>query len=137
MVVKQVRGDIFSSPHPHIVFAVNTEGYNDAGFAGAVSGRYWSELANTGKKKLGDVLHKTVGDKTFHAVVCHSLDRGGWDNTPQIVEKALNELDIPKDETVGVVLMGSGMIGQMQGADVRAILSAMERSKKSVTVYSL
>mgnify|MGYP001602394008 CR=1 FL=1 len=58
MIVNTTRGDVFQAPHKHIAFAVNTEGYNDAGFAGAVSSRYWPELANTGTKKLGDALMK-------------------------------------------------------------------------------
>jgi len=41
MIVNMVRGNIFETPHSRIAFAVNTEGSNDAGFAGQVSSRYW------------------------------------------------------------------------------------------------
>ena len=34
MVVKTIQEDIFNTEAKHIAFAVNTEGYNDAGFAG-------------------------------------------------------------------------------------------------------
>ena len=56
MVVKTVQDDIFNSKAKHIAFAVNTEGYNDSGFAGQVSRKYWNELANCGEHELGTVL---------------------------------------------------------------------------------
>ena len=72
MIVDTIRGNVFDTPHNHIAFAVNTEGYNDAGFAGQVS-RQWKELSSTGGNKLGEVLSKKIGNKTFHALVCLSL----------------------------------------------------------------
>lgn len=138
MLVDAQRGDIFGTTHIHIVFAVNTEGYNDAGFAGLVSSRYWPQLADTGGNKLGDVLIKQVGDhRTFHALVCHELSGTGWKQTPHYVEECLNKLDVPEDETLGVVLMGSGPIGQMGGADVFAIIGSIARSKRKAAIYTL
>lgn len=137
MIIDTVRGDALRAPHKHIVFAVNAEGYNDAGFAGLVSSRFWPELANTGGNRLGDVLKKQMGGRTFHAIVCHELKRDGWSRTPQIVEEGVNKLDIPAEETIGVVLMGGGLVGQMSGADTYAVLGALARSNKRVTVYTL
>ncbi|MDO4962773.1 MAG: hypothetical protein Q4E75_01555 [bacterium] len=48
MIIKTVQDDIFNSEAKHIAFAVNTEGYNDSGFAGQVSDKYWNELAICG-----------------------------------------------------------------------------------------
>lgn len=135
MIVNRVRGDVFKTPLKHIAFAVNAEGYNDSGFARAVSSKYWFTLEHTGGNKLGEVLHHTSKGKTFHALVCHELKANGWAQTPQLVEQGLNS--IPGNEEIAVVLMGSGFIGQMAGADINAILGAMERSKKRVHVYSL
>lgn len=137
MIVDTIRGDVFKASHAHIAFAVNTEGFNDAGFAGAVSSRHWNELANTGKKKLGDVLSKNGKGKTFHALVCHSLGGDGWNKTAETVTKCLDSLDVPDTETIAVVLMGAGMVGQMGGADVYSILGGMARSKKRLAVYTL
>lgn len=137
MIVNTIRGDVFQTPYKHIAFAVNTEGYNDAGFARAVSFRYWPELANTGGNNLGDVLTKKVNDKTFHALVCHSFGGDGWKLTAETVTKCLDSLNVPDNETVAVVLMGAGVIGQMGGADVFSILGGMARSKKRVAVYTL
>lgn len=136
MIVNRVRGDIFAASQKHIAFAVNTQGYNDAGFAGQVSSRIWPKLEKTGGNNLGDVLTHKNGNKTYHALVCHSLDEGGWDETPRIARECLDKIDAPDDEEIAVVLMGSGPVGMMQGADVNAILAGMERSKKKLVVYT-
>lgn len=136
MILDRVRGDIFAAPQKHIAFAVNTQGYNDAGFAGQVSSRVWPELENTGGNELGEVLKHPYGTKTYHALVCHSLDGGGWDETPRVAKECLDKLDVPDDEEIAVVLMGSGPVGMMQGANVEAILAGMETSKKKLVVYT-
>lgn len=137
MIVSTIRGDIFKSWHKHIAFAVNTEGFNDAGFAGAVASRFWPELANTGAKNLGTVISKNIKDRTFHALVCHSLGGEGWRKTGEIVTECLDSLDVPEEVVIGIVLMGAGMIGQMGHADIFSILGGMARSNKKVTVYTL
>lgn len=137
MIAKRVRGDILETPLRHIAFATNTEGFNDGGFAGVVSSKYWPDLVITGPKNLGEVLSYECEDKTFHALVCHSLKLRGWEKTPEAVAKCLDSLPVSDDESVAVVLMGSGEIGQMQGADVPAILDALARSRKKLVLYTL
>jgi len=136
MIIRKERGNIFGTNCKHIIFAVNTEGINDAGFAGQVSGNYWPALAHIGPKPLGTVLSiKEEGGKTFHAIVCHSL-RKGWQKAPKMVEECLNNFDVPDDEPIASVQIGGGLIGQMSGADFPAIIQAMERSKKSIVLYT-
>jgi len=137
MIVNTTRGDVFRAPNKHIAFAVNTEGFNDAGFAGAVSSRYWPELANTGAQNLGTVLRHNANDKTFYALVCHSLGGNGWKKTAETVTKCLDKIEVSDDKTIAIVLMGAGMVGQIGGADVFSILGGMARSKKKVAVYTL
>ena len=135
-VLNIVQGDIFKSNHRHIVFAVNTEGANDAGFAGEVSRRYWPSLATIGNTPMGTVRSKRVDVRTFHAVTCHSLrDQNGWLETPDVVRRALDEIDT--EDTIGVVAIGAGMIGAMTGANPEAIIEGMNRSNKNVIVYHL
>ena len=134
MIVKRVQGDVFKAAQKHIAFAVHTAGFNDSGFAGQVSSRFWSELENTGGNRLGEILSHQAGGKTFHALVCHELKVDGWSQTPQLVESCLNS--IPGNDEIAVVLMGSGFVGQMGGANTQAILAAMDRSSKRVHVYT-
>lgn len=138
MILETIRGDIFESPHKHIIFAVNTEGFNDAGFAGLVAYRYWPELANTGPQIIGTVLSKESDERVFHAVVCHSLSgEPGWNQAPETVRRCLDELDVPEEEVVGAVLVGAGLIGMMSGANPHAIHDAMNNSNRQLKVYHL
>ena len=66
MIIGLVRGDIFGTPLSNIVFAVNSDGINDSGFAGQVSRRFWPELAYIGPQPLGTVLTRTNG-KTYQS----------------------------------------------------------------------
>jgi hypothetical protein len=138
MIVERIRGNVFETICRHILFGVNTEGVNDTGFAGQVSRRVGKRLADTGGNSLGEVLKFQAGGKVYHAVVCHSLSpRPGWTMTSQIIEKALNDLQVDDDEPIAAVLMGGGIIGQVTGADIDSHLAAIERSSKAVYVYSL
>lgn len=137
MITNKIKGDIFKSAHKHIVFAVNIQGVNDAGFAGLVARRHWPELAMIGPSEMGTVHRHDSKDKSFHAVVCHSLGDEGWRGAPKHIEQALNQIPAKDGEEIGVVMMGAGPVGQAQGADVDANLAAMEKSKNKVVVYSL
>lgn len=132
-----VRGDIFDTPHRHIAFAVNMEGDSNYGFARAVAKRGWPELAQIVPRKLGETVSKQCGDKTYHALVCHSLQAGGWAEAGMWVTTCLDSLDVPDDETIAIVFIGNGDIGRILGADTASILDGMRRSKKKLVVYSL
>lgn len=135
MIIGTKRGDILASPYTHILFAVNSEGVNDAGFANVVARKYWPELARTGPQELGTVLTKKVeGGRVLHALVCHSLKRGGWKNAQGWVEKCLETLDLPQQSAI--LLIGSSQLGLQQGADVFGILGAMARSRHQLIVYT-
>ena len=136
MIIDTRRGNIFESPFTHIIFAVNTQGVNDAGFAGQVSSRFWPELASIGQHQLGEHLtYQGKDGRFYHALVCHSLDAGGWDESPQAITQALDACDLP--EHSAMVLAGSGMVGRMQGADVYAILGGIARSRHKIVLYTL
>ena len=135
MVVKAVQEDIFNTDANHIAFAINTEGYNDAGFAGKISSKYWNELANCGEHELGSVLSKTVGNKTFHALVCHSLKNGWGENQADIIKECFDK--IPSNgEEVATIAIGTGFIGMMTGADFRKIVCGMHDSKQKIVLHS-
>ena len=135
MVIKTVNDDIFNTDAKHIVFAANTEGYNDCGFAGLVSSKYWDELANCGYHELGTVLSKTVGDKTYHALVCHSLHNDWGKNQAAIIKECFD--NIPSNgEPVATIAIGTGLIGVLSGANFRQIVCGMHDSKQQVILYA-
>jgi hypothetical protein len=136
MIVDIVRGDVFKSAYKRIAFGVNTQGYNDAGFAGVVSERFWRKLANTGEKKpLGHVYSNKVEGYELYAMICHSLEKDGWKDTPKALEQCLAK--IPHGDPIACVLVGGGPIGQMGGADVLMNMGALARSEHRVVVYTL
>lgn len=135
MVVKTVQDDIFNSEAKHIAFAVNTEGYNDAGFAGQISSKYWNELANCGEHEIGTVLSKTVGDKTFHALVCHSLHNGWGENQAEVIKKCFDKIPA-NGEPIATVAIGSGFVGTLSGANFRQIVCGMHDSEQKIMLHA-
>ena len=135
MIVRAVQDDIFNSEAKHIAFAINTEGLNDSGFAGQVSGKYWNELANCGEHELGTVLSKKVGDKTFHALVCHSLNNGWGENQSEIIRECFDKIPV-NGESIATIAIGTGFIGMLDGVDFRQILCGMHDSKQQITLYA-
>lgn len=138
MVKELIRGDIFSTPDKHIIFAVNVAGDNSDGFASLVAERYWPELIDTGGNKLGEVLVHTSQDKTFYAIVCHSFHyKTGWADAPAIIEKAINDMSFPESEEASIVMIGTGYTGMQLGAPTKEIAEVMKRCNKTLNVYSL
>jgi len=135
MLVKTVQGDIFNSEAKHIAFAVNKEGYNDAGFAGQVSSKYWNELANCGLHEIGTVLSKKVGDKTFHALVCHSLENGWGENQAEVIKECFDKIPT-NGEPVATIAIGTGFVGMMSGANFRQIICGMHDSEQQVMLHA-
>jgi len=140
MITKRYEGrDVLKSVFRHIVFGTNIQGCNISGFAGQVASKKWPELEECGAHELGTVLTKECPpNRAFHAIVCHSSEKDdiGWKHAPEIIEIALNALEIPDGEEIACVLMGGGYVGKAMGADTEAIKAAMERSNKKIVLYS-
>lgn len=135
MVVKTVQDDIFNSEAKHIAFAVNTEGYNDAGFAGQVSSKYWNELVNCGSHEIGTVLSKKVENKTFHALVCHSLENGWGENQAEVIKECFDKIPA-NGEPVATIAIGTGFVGMMSGANFRQIVCGMHDSEQQILLHA-
>ncbi|HIS90137.1 MAG TPA: hypothetical protein IAC20_00560 [Candidatus Faecisoma merdavium] len=135
MIIKTIQEDIFDSKSKHIAFAINTEGYNDSGFAGQVSHKYWNELAICGEHKIGTVLSKTVGEKTFHALVCHSLHDGWGKNQADVIKKCFDKIPA-NGEPIATIAIGTGFIGMISGANFRQIICGMHDSKQKIMLHA-
>ena len=137
VITRTIRGNVFTSGCRNVAFGVNAEGHNHAGFAGLIASRYWPGLAHPGQKSLGDVMTHQAEPYTFHALVCHFAEPGGFSQTPTIITRCLDALPVADDLEIACVMVGGGPVGQMAGADVDAILEGIRRSRKRVAVYSL
>src|SRR3989337_332084 len=137
MIVNVIRGDVLNSKFKKIAFGVNTEGYNDAGFAGLIAKKFWPEIIVTGKIKLGEVMAKKAYSRTFYALVCHSLSKNGFEQTPQAITQCLDKIKLPKTDEIAIVLVGNGVLGRMANADIFSILGGIAQSEKKAVVYTL
>lgn len=137
MITRCIHSNVFNTQVKHIAFAINTEGYNDAGFAGQVSGKYWPELAHCGYHELGTVLTKKVGDMTFHAMVCHSLNDGWGEPEEQrrIIKECFDKIPV-KGQTIATIAIGTGFVGMMSGADHKQITYGMMDSNKKIYLHA-
>ena len=135
MLKKVILKDIFEAEEKHIAFSINTEGYNDACFAADVAKKYWPGLERTDKKELGDVITKKVGDKTYYAIVCYSL-QNGWDsNTTEIIKKCFDEIET-NGEPLATIPIGTGYAEWLKDANFREIIQGMQESKQNIVMYS-
>lgn len=132
MIIMNKTGNILDGPEKRIAFAVNTEGANDAGFAGMVSCMFWPELAQIGPTKLGTVLVKETNGYTFYALCCHSL-RLGWQNQKEVIRRCFDAIE--SDEPIASIKIGTGLIGALSGADFKLIHEGMEESLKEIILY--
>jgi hypothetical protein len=137
MVIEKITGDIFETDSRHIAFAVNVEGINDSGFAGLVTIEIWPEMRYTKVLKLGEAYRHETDDKTYWALVCHSLLENGWEDAPSHLKKCIDEMEVPESEPIAIVKVGAGPVGRAMGADVMALHVAMSASNKRLRVYSL
>lgn len=153
MILDIVRGDVLAGDAP-VIFAVNYEGFNDAGFAGVVARRFWPGVESLGRSLPGQVHRHTTADRDFFAVACHGLQSGEWDMEaitagldliagqmqkaptafwPVSLEQAHRE----RHRMPGAVWMGRGLVGGLTGVDPNQVLAAMAQSRLPLNVYYL
>ena len=135
MIVKTIQDNILRSNEKHIAFAINTEGYNNDGFAGQVAIKYWPELAKCGEHEIGTVISKTVGNKNFHALVCHS-SKNGWGNEQSEVIKACFDKIPANGEPISTIAIGTGYNDIISGADFKQIVYGMETATNNIILYA-
>ncbi len=137
MINKTLHGNIFDTEAEHIAFSINAEGAVGGGFDGQVIEHGWSELSKCGANPIGTVFSKKIGDKTYHALVTHSL-RNGW-GTPEEqrenTRKCFDNIQVPEGTEISSIAIGTGFIGVMSGASPKHIVCGMCDSKANITLY--
>lgn len=134
MLKKVILKDIFEAEEKHIAFNINTEGYNDECFAADVAKRYWPEIEKSGKNKLGEVIPKKVGDKTYYAIVCYSLN-DEWKNTREIIKECFDKIET-NGEPIATIPIGTSYPDRLTHANFREILQGIQDSKQHIVIYS-
>jgi hypothetical protein len=132
MIIATKRGDILNNDERRIAFAINTEGVTNDNWAGIIAQRYWPDLAKIGKTKLGTVLTKKTEGIELFALCCYSLQYG-WHDQEGIINKCFN--DIPGDEPIASVAIGTDFFDIKSGANVDLIQAGMHTSDKKIILY--
>ena len=135
MIIGKKIGDIFTTDDKHVIFALNTEGVNDCGFADQVAIRGFEEILSTGGNKLGEVLDKEINGITYHGIVCYSR-HNGWEGPPEIILKAINNMKFDGKASI-LPICCSGFIAIVKKAPVSDIFKAFEDSNKELTIWSM
>ena len=132
MIITTKRGDILNNCERRIAFAINTEGILSSEFASLIARRYWHDLGRVGQTKLGEVLiHEQEGIQ-FFGLCCYSL-RNGWFDQEGTINKCFN--DIPGDDPVASVAIGTSYFDINSGANIDLIQAGMETCDKKIILY--
>ena len=142
MITRTICDDIFKTEAKHIAFALNTEGSVECGFARELSEKYWPELEFCGKNELGTILSKKVGNKTFHALVCHSCANRWNEDQGEIIRECFDKIPT-NGEPIATVAIGTGYASIFDitikklpnAADYKQIICGMHDSIQVVFYY--
>lgn len=88
----------------------------------------------------GSVLTFNLDEsRKLHMIICHKLGLDGWVEAEKYLRFGLDHLDQynDQDRKYSMVNVGTGMIGQRDGANPSAMLCAMANSHLSVMLYVL
>ena len=132
-MIKNVKfGSIFNCKEKHVIFAINKEGISDSTYTKKLVNMGFNELEASDSNKLGSVISKNIGDKTYHAISCYSL-RFGWENAKEYLHKGLDNLNINED--VAIVEIGNEPTQKALGADYIEMKKEMQNSSKKLVLY--
>ncbi len=80
--------------------------------------------------KLGSVISKKIGDKVYHALVCHSLENGWGKNQAEVIKQCFDNIDIDDSEEIASIAIGTGFVGMLTGANPREIVCGCAIQRK-------
>lgn len=134
MIIQELCGDIRTTTHKHVVFALNKEGFNNSGFAAQIAKDGFQEILKTEKKEFGDYITKTIDGINYWGIVCYSKKKNGWDNSPKAILETLNKLPF-NEENVSILAIGSSISELSQGAPWNKIHKALEMCNINLTIW--
>jgi hypothetical protein len=136
MIVDIVEGDITAPENTaDIIIGMNS-------LLGDVTGigrPFVNTLKTTHPIQLGCVLSFEFDDsRQLHMIICHHIGMGGWEGSDMHVRFGLDYLWQKPEHALrkfSIVKIGSGRVGQRDGANSAAILTAMTTSFLPVTLF--
>lgn len=135
MIIKTKNENILKSEANHIAFVINTNGTKDTAFAEEIANTYWPELKRVNNKSIGDVISKTIDNKTFYALVCYSQEKGWMDDQADIIKQCFDSIST-NGEPISTIAIGTRFVERIQGADFGQIICGMHDSEKEIVLYN-
>jgi hypothetical protein len=135
MISQIIPGDItLRANESDIIIGMNTE-------LGEVTGiglNFTWRINNKTPFALGTVLSFKLDHlRNLHMIICHELGEGGWDKADRYVRFGLDYLWSKQENNryYSIVDIGTGRVGQRDGADTAAIRSAIANSWLLVDLF--
>ena len=136
MIQDIVSGDITAPENPaDIIIGMNSQLSDVTG----IGRPFVNKLKTKHPIELGCVLSFEFDDeRQLHMIICHHLGNGGWMGSDMHVRFGLDYLWQKPGHALrkfSIVKIGSGRVGQRDGANPAAILTSMTNSFLPVTLY--
>ena len=138
MIIKTIKTTKDLKDERHLAFAINEEGIAMAGSAAqALTDKIWPELLEGKKTKLGTIVERQVNGNHFYGICCcYSAIHGWYSNQEELVKQCFDSIDLPNDEPIVALSIGTEVLDVLQGADVEQIYAGLRASKKHIIVYN-
>ena len=136
MIIKAVNENIFNTEAKHIAFATSIEGWNNTKLAlDIINNNYWREIEDCGEHEMGTVISKQIGDKTFHALVCYSYNKGWGKNQADNIRTCLDKIET-NGEPIAITDIGEGSESLHSDVSFPKLLCGMQESKQDIILYT-
>ena len=76
-----------------------------------------------------------MGDKTFHALVCHSLNNGWGENQAEVIKACFDKIPA-NGEPIATIAIGYGIVGKLGNSNFRQIVCGMHDSEQQIILYA-
>lgn len=141
MIIKTINGDLLQAQESHIIFPLNVEGQHTKGFVRRVVELGFYTIFNSGLHPdtlddlcFGDVVSKEIKGKTYHGIVCYSLEKGFDEESSYYLYKALETF--PQEGPLAILDICSEFATEMDVELAAGILLALKSTNQELVVYT-
>jgi hypothetical protein len=135
MITKITEGDILSPKnHADVIIGMNAE----LAEVNGIGLPFTWQIRRENPIPLGTVFSFELDDeRQLHLLVCHHIGEGGWVHADKYVRFGLDYLwqSEPQTKKFSSVQIGTGRIGERDGADFPAIHTAMATSHLPLELF--
>lgn len=135
MIINTSQKGIFEDSPKHVAFAINTDGYDNAGLGKLILENVWPDLYKNENFEIGDVKSKEIENIIFHAMVTYSLDKELEDNHGIIIKECLDKIKT-EGAPIHVGAIGTSFVGKSKGVNFNNVICGMMDSDKNIILHA-